>query len=116
MKYQPLLSEVKKFLIDTRIIEWCSQCKGFCCGGIKCQALNECNNRLLCKIHICSALLEYLFCGKDSNDYQKMIDYIIKRMGIKSKRIKQVGGNTKYIDWITPITKKWMKLNLMMQR
>lgn len=106
MKYQHLLSEVKKFLKDTRIIEWCSQCKGACCGGIKCQSLNDCNNRVLCKIHICSPLLKYLFCGKDSNDYEKMIDYIIKRMGIKSKRRKEVSGTARYIEWNYPYNKE----------
>jgi hypothetical protein len=108
MKYQPLLSEVKKFLNDTRIIEWCIQCKGYCCGDktqsleesqfFYCQSLEDCNNRLVCKIHICSGLLDYLFCGKEANDYQKVIDYINdeinKGLMITYKHIKQVDSNS----------------------
>jgi hypothetical protein len=96
MKYQPLLLEVKKFLNDTRIIEWCIQCKGTCCGGIKCQSLDDCNNRLVCKIHICVGLLNYLFCRKDANDYQRMIDYtndeINRKLMITIKQVKQADG------------------------
>lgn len=112
MKYQPLLSEAKKFLIDTRIIEWCSKCKGFCCGGIKCQSLNDCNNRVLCKIHICSGLLEYLFCGKDANDYQKAFNYINgeinKRLMVEDKRIKQPQCfiTVKHNAWSYPYSKE----------
>lgn len=112
MKYQPLLSEAKKFLIDTRIIEWCSRCKGFCCGGIDCKSLNDCNNRLICKIHICDALLDYLFCVKDINNYQRMIDYtndeINKKLMITNKRIKQVDGSIyiRYRAWEHPYNKE----------
>lgn len=106
MKYQPLLSEVKKFLIETRIIEWCSQCKGYCCGdkphpsdihSFYCQLLDDCNNRLACKIHICDILMNYLFCGKDGGDYQRVINYIDeeinKKLMIKKEHITEVSNN-----------------------
>ena len=112
MKYQPLLSEVKKFLIETRIIEWCIRCKGACCGGIKCQSLDDCDNRLVCKIHICDGLLDYLFCGKDINDYQRMINYtndeINKKLMITNKRVKRADGSMyiRYRAWEHPYNKE----------
>lgn len=115
MKYQPLLSEVKKFLIDTRMIELCNgQCKGCCCGGIKCQSLDDCNNRLACKIHICKPLLDHLFCGKDADDYQRMIDYtddeINKRFMITNKRAREADGSLYvYRAWL-PYNKEMDKI------
>ncbi|MFA4935243.1 MAG: hypothetical protein WC568_05345 [Candidatus Methanoperedens sp.] len=108
MKYQPLLSEVKKFLTDTRIIEWCNgQCKGYCCGNeqslegaefFECQSLDDCDNRLACKIHLCDSLIEYLFYGKDRDDYQRIIRYIDdeinKKLMITTERGIDVYGNS----------------------
>lgn len=108
MKYQPLLSEVKKFLIDTHINEWCNgQCKGYCCGNnqslegaefFECQSLNDCDTRLACKIHLCDFLIEYLFYGKDRDDYQRTMRYIDneinKTLMITIERGTDVYGNS----------------------
>lgn len=71
LRYKKTLDIVERFMIDSRIREYCTKiCKGYCCGSCYTKSEEACHRhekrRLSCSIYLCIELYER-FSKEDCN-------------------------------------------------